>query len=519
MKKRCLFELTIIGMAALAALMSGSASAGEANASLRVAVTEKGKTGPLPCRVYLTANGEPVYAPGCPKWERDLNFCCDGGFSVEVPAGKIELVIDRSPEWTPYTDQFDLKPGEARRLEVALSRWIDMNKRGWYSGDLHIHRPPAELPLLMRANDLNVGPDLTHWNANHAAGKPPYLHDASDGRPRFFHLLNQEDERFGGAILMFNLKNPILKQGVYRYWPAGMAYQDEALKQEGVHIEQEKPFWWEAPVNVALGRIDSIGVCHNHFNRRSLMENEAWGRPRDREQYPGPLGFCHYTMDLYYRYLNLGWNIPASAGSASGVLTNPVGYCRTYVQADGFDKDGGYEKWFEAFRAGRNFVTNGPMLFVTVNGRPIGTDFDVKKGQRFEATVSFQAMSRAPLDRLEIVVGGNVISTYRPKTDEPGLIEGETTLPIERSTWLAVRAFEKHKPTPRFAHTSPFYFTVGGEKRRDPAAARFFADWIDELIALAKKERGQFRSEENFNEVVEIYRKAGSQYRAMAEEK
>lgn len=33
-----------------------------------------------------------------------------------------------------------------------------MNREGRFSGDLHLHRAPNEMPLLLRAEDLNVGP-------------------------------------------------------------------------------------------------------------------------------------------------------------------------------------------------------------------------------------------------------------------------------------------------------------------------------------------------------------------------
>ena len=57
------------------------------------------------------------------------------------------------------------------------------------------------------------------------------------------------------------------------------------------------------------------------------------------------------------------WNaacaIPPSAGSGSGEAPNPVGYDRVYVHVDG---ELSYEKWWQAFRAGRVVVTNGPLL-------------------------------------------------------------------------------------------------------------------------------------------------------------
>jgi len=511
------------------------ANAEKGTAILRVTVTEerqtsesgtfspqskiqnlKSKMALLPCRIHLASGGKPIYAPGFPRWERDADFCCDGKFTVEVPAGKIELLVERGPEWESHAETLDMEAGTTRTIEIALSRWMDMNGRGWYSGDLHVHRPLADMPLLMRAEDLNVAPVLTHWNVRKVATQPPYLvevrdRDTASPRPRFYHTLNQEDERNGGAILIFNLRQPIVIEGFYTLWPSGMAFHRAALEQNA-HVEQEKPFWWEAPVHVALGKVASMGIVHNHFFRRGLMEEEAWGRPRGREQYPGPLGFCLYSLDLYYRYLNLGWDIPASAGSASGVLANPLGYCRVYVQMDRFD----YGGWFERLRAGRNFATNGPMVFATVNGQAIGTHFDAPAGKPFEATVRFEVLCREPLDRAEIVVGGKVVEMFRPAAGNPKRIAAEHHLTFDHSAWIAVRAFESYKPTLRFAHTSPFYVTIGGKKRSDPEAARFYVQWLNDLIARMEKDREHFQNARHLAEVLETYKEAGDVYAKLA---
>jgi len=527
-----LLGLTFI--AATLAAVESAAPAARGSARLSVTISEgsqplkpaQSEGALLPCRIHLSANGQPVYAPGCPRWERDRHFCCEGRFSVAVPAGKIELLVERGPEWESHRETFDVEAETTKTVTVALSRWMDMNARGWFSGDLHVHRPLADLPLLLRAEDLNVAPDLTFWNAQKMDVQPPYLvevkdRDPSSRTPRFYHALNQEDERIGGAILIFNLRRPIVIENVYRYWPSGMAYHRAALEQQKSkdgqvdnppHVEQEKPFWWEAPVNVALGNIASMEIVHNHFHRAGLMENEAWGRPRDPAQYPGALGFGLYTLDLYYRYLNLGWDIPASAGSASGVLANPLGYCRVYAQMDRFD----YAGWFAALRAGRNFVTNGPMLFATVNGRPIGTHFEAPAGKPFEATVRFEVLCREPLDRAEIVVGGKVVETVRPDAGDRKRIAAEHKLALDRSTWIAVRAFEDYAPTLRFAHTSPFYVAIGGEKRRDPDAAKFYVQWMDDLMAKMEKERGNFRNEKHLVEVLELYKQAREVYTKLA---
>ncbi|HUT34139.1 MAG TPA: CehA/McbA family metallohydrolase [Planctomycetota bacterium] len=498
-------------------LACSAASAERPQGRLEVTITEAGG-GHLPCRVHLMAEGKPVYAPGLPRFERDPHFCCPGQFAVDVPVGKVSLRIERGPEYVPFTTELTVNDGQAVQLPVQLARWIDMNERGWYSGDLHVHRPVADMPLLLRADDLNLAPVLTHWNRSHVAVRQPYLVEVADDgaaspKPRCFHTLAQEDERAGGAILLFNLAQPIVIEGVTRDCPSGFAYHERAIEQKAV-IEVEKPFWWEAPVHVALGRVDTIGIACNHFHRAGLLEGEAWGRPRDRARYPaGPLGFALNVLDLYYRYLNLGYQIPASAGSASGVLANPLGYNRAYVQLDRF----AYDAWFEGLRQGRNFVTNGPMLFAKVNGKLAGARFEVAQGAKFEGALELEVLGRDPLEKAEVVVGGEVVATFRPAPDEPRRIAARHTLSLERSTWIGVRAFEPVRGAViRFAHTSPFYVTVGGEKPRDREAAQFYVRWLDELIAATEKKQAAAKDPKPFEPVLATYRRARAVYAAAA---
>ena len=42
-------------------------------------------------------------------------------------------------------------------------------------------------------------------------------------------------------------------------------------------IDAEKPFWWDMPIWLASGKIDSIGLANNHMQRDGMLTNEAWG--------------------------------------------------------------------------------------------------------------------------------------------------------------------------------------------------------------------------------------------------
>jgi hypothetical protein len=88
-------------------------------------------------------------------------------------------------------------------------------------------------------------------------------------------------------------------------------------------------------------------------------------------------------------------------------------------------------------------------------------------------------------------------------------------LHLERSTWIAVRAFAPVRGSVvRFAHTSPWYVTIGGEKPRDPEAARFYLGWMDELIAATEKKQAASKDPKPFDAVLDTYRRARAVYEA-----
>ena len=180
-----------------------------------------------------------------------------------------------------------------------------------------------------------------------------------------------------------------------------------------------------------------------------MMDQEAWGKPRDKALFPGPHGNGLWTQEIYYRILNAGLRVPPSAGSASGVLPNPVGYNRVYVKLDGpLD----WDRWWEGLRAGRSFVTNGPLLRV-----------DGLRGR---------VDSRDPVKAVELVVNGKVERTA------PGP-EFEFEPPKIERGWYLVRAIADVPHTFRFASTAPRYV---GAPRISRAAVRFFQDWVDERM-------------------------------------
>jgi hypothetical protein len=263
-----------------------------------------------------------------------------------------------------------------------------------------------------------------------------------------------------------------------------------AKEQPGVWVDVEKPFWWDMPLWVASGKVDSIGIAHNHMQADGVMDNEAWGKSRDRAKYPGPHGNGYWTQDLYYHLLNAGIRVPPSAGSASGVLPNPVGYNRMYAHVDG---ELTWTKWWDSVRRGRVFVSNGPMLRVNANGKLPGEVFQIPARGELELKLTGKLDSRDPIKAIEILRDGLVVQTIPASKLKGGKF---ATLTFKDSGWFLVRVIADVPETFRFASTGPFYVEAPGKPAHvNRTSAEFFRDWVRERMAGLKLDDAQQREE------------------------
>jgi hypothetical protein len=470
-------------------LAAQNSTADEGQTLLRV-MGEQGQL--IPCRIHVKNEaGEPQLAEKLPSW-RD-HFCCPGEASLNLAPGAYTFMVERGPEYIRHAGSFRVdETNRAQTVSVTLQRIADMAAAGWYSGDIHVHRPVNDMKLLMQAEDLHVAPVITWWNERNLwqnRSFPPDLLVNFDGC-RSYHVMAGEDEREGGALMYFNRKQPLPITNSEREYPSPMKFVTLARQQQDVWIDIEKPFWWDVPVWVASGQIDSIGLANNHMCRHSMYEDEAWGKPRDERRLRAPLGNGFWTQEIYYRLLNCGLRIPPSAGSASGVLPNPVGYNRAYVYVgDEFS----YENWWKGLKAGRSFVTNGPLLVTTANGRLPGHVFRRPQGDSIAIDIDVSLTTQDNVSEIEIIQNGQIAKRVSLQSLEQTSQQTRAgrlgTIRFDKSGWLLIRAIADNPRTFRFASSAPYYVEVGDDRHSvDQESARFFLDWVDERIERVKNE-------------------------------
>ena len=449
-------------------------------------------------------------------------------FGANVPTGYYVIYYQHGPEWRGNKSQVWVKDGEVAELELPVSRWIDMNKRGWYSGDTHVHRTVKDLPNVMRAEDLNVALPLSYWIRD--AYAPPVREDATFDESselitvdptRVIWPMNTEYELFTlngrphtqGAVFVLNHQ-----QKLTLTTPPVVPVAEEA-RQQGALLDLDKHSWPWSMMLVPIMDVDLFELSNNHIwktgfffkNWTQEMRPQGWNIEADVDGFT-EWGWIDFGFKSYYALLNCGFKMRPTAGTANGVHPVPLGYGRVYVECpDGFS----YDNWMAGLDAGHSFVTTGPMLFGKVNDQPPGSTITLDGPGEVRVHGSVEGIHS--LSRIEIIVNGDVVDVIMPENvyESPWVHRSrfDVTVPIERTSWVAVRCFEPHQSQPPwkmgFAHSSPVHIEVPGKPL---LAKRHEVDYfIGRMDQELERNRDKLRSDElaEYRRAREIYERIG----------
>ena len=487
-------------------------------------ITDAATGKPVAARLYLRgdADGKWHFPKSVPPFGSAVRYEKRSGFNTnatefhttlsahqwvaELPPGRYTAVVERGKEYLPLTNQFTVA---ARPVEVKLplKRWVNMAERGWFSGDAHNHRAPAELESAMLAEDVNVALPMIDWTTVDIV--PPALSDKNmkgsfGARPvvvdptHVWFPRNTEYEIFRsggkahtlGALLIVGHKErfdiPVFP----------LRRVSERAHAEGGLIDLEKHNWpWSVAI-VPVLKPDLFELANNHHWRVEFgVRNWAvpapkWMKLAERGLGNGSgtdteLAWTHYGFETYYALLNCGFRLKPTAGTANGVHPVPLGFSRVYVHCEGGFS---YEKWMKGLGEGRSFVTTGPMVMAKVNGQTQGATLKLGK-EPGKLRVAGEVMVEPAHDlvtgwsRVEVLVNG-VAVTNRWQ----GLVEGKEKgvrktgggpfdfqVSIETSGWVAIRCEEMCSGRLRFAHTAPWWVEIEGKPLRP---RREQADWF-----------------------------------------
>lgn len=421
----------------------------------------------------------------------DMHFYLAGDLELRLPAGRYRIKAAHGPEYRITRCEAEIVPDHTTQVDVELKRWIDQPSTGWYSGENHIHanygyghwyNSPQNVLLQCAGEDLLVC-NLMVANSD---GDGVFDREFFRGRPdalstdRTVLYWNQEfRSTIWGHMTLVNLKQlvePIFTGFHHTTNPHDHPTNGDIADQthdQGGHVNYTHPaqnprdpyegaYTAKAlPLDVARGKIDSIDV----------------------------MGSNHVAnLPLWYRLLNCGFRIPASAGTdcfLNRIPSQLPGADRVYVKIDG---DFEYQRWIDQLRAGRTFVTNGPMLELSVNELMVGETLVLDDAA--EVKCRCQVRSQFPIDTVELIYNGQVAAQLTPGADKTN-IDVERSLGVDRSGWIALRVSgARQSDQPRgdvFAHTSPVYVEIQDRPIDAREDAEYFLQWIDRLWEAVRR--------------------------------
>jgi len=430
----------------------------------------------------------------------------DGTCEIRLPAEPVRVEITKGPEYRPLRQDVALGPGKLA-LRFAIERWTDSRQHGWHSGDTRVlFMAPHAALLEAAAEDVAVvnllayelplprtsqGSVLAIPNILAFSGQKPAL--GTQGHLVSVNTLNRHAKL--GQLALLNCHRvvyPLTFGGDDGKEDWSLAdWCDQCHRKSGLVVWSDSfpdALYGEALAELVLGRVDALDG--------------------------GAVDGDSLALGTWYDLLNCGVRVPLVAGSWKHSNQNLLGGRRTYARLPP-GSELSYAGWIEAVRAGRTFVTNGPLLSFTVNEQEPGAVVRLPADEPPTVRIRAQAQSIVPFERLEIVHNGVVIAGVEA-SGSPTSAVVEIELPLACSSWLAARCWGPPQPLASpdrpgdrvAAHTAAVYVEVPGKPLPiNGHALVVFVEYLDETLAWLAA-NGRFDTDKQRQHLTEIFEAA-----------
>lgn len=372
-----------------------------------------------------------------------------------------------------------------------------LKKKGWYAGDMHVHRNCGEgtpvysadtLASAMKRNGLSVISLLADM------GNGEVYNAETD-----LKLITGKDAPQSGP-------DAIIRWDAEWHWDA--TYTNFAKQALGGHLvllglTSAEQMWAESPYEILewAGKQNAVrGFAHMEYLNKNIPTELNCCIPVDLPveaalknidfvstdvfgSYSPNYGsyFGKQSLDAYYKMLNCGIRLPLAAGTDFPCNNfEPLGTLLTYAQVEGALS---YNNWIEAIRQGKTVVSrlgNKEFLDLKVNGdQTPGASLHLPQKQKLSIEVTWHAANDAK-GEIEILCNGKVITTSGGTATPGKPFVLKASVEVDQSSWIAARRVSGNE---YHTHTSPVYVYIGSENiMADKEDALYFVQWIDNIL-------------------------------------
>jgi len=389
-------------------------------------------------------------------------FYSPGEIEIEAPIGQLTITATHGFATSKKVQQVMVSAG-VTETEIHLAKIWDANKNGWYAADTHFHLNyggtsrlhPNDILLDLKAEGIDVAYPLVA-NLGNRFLEQELLLWKNEGTP-ILRFGQEVRSHFLGHLNLIGTKE------LFWPWVWGPSYDiyggDDRLNAEPLRFAREQG---------GLG-----GYVHPVAVQEPFKEGNAGGIPVSliADAVLGEVDMlelgCLWTDEigtaaLWHEFLNLG--IPMALSAGSDVMNNlyrtmAIGATRVYVKTE--------QSFLAALKNGHSFVSNGPQIIFSVEGKGVG---DLVTSKKNKANWSLNVYSPIPYEKVELFVNGKVVWTKKSKGGQSETYKG--AFPIPDGGWVTARVSGGKSDWPMmdsypFAESSPIWFNTIGSTAPD----------------------------------------------------
>lgn len=469
---------------------------------------------PLPSRVVVHDEAGDVVAsryehlPGVFTEE-------DGTFSLDLAAGEYELEVHHGIDYVSQRHGFEVTDGTTVRARVHLERWVPLRELGWANGDGHAHLYTEQkhddamlrtVRRICRAQGVDFLAVCQGWGG----------YGDDDWRKGYAALT---DEHF---LLHYGAEMPKYRTG-HTFWfglDSTRGYYAESMDrtyEDEYYQVSRNPSWsFDSLAFPSIPDVELVPRLREAEDAVAVVPHPTswwWQKRDDVEKYTtnvaGHLAFGllsgglwdglvvmgydpdhYFYQNLWFHVLNEGYRMTPVAELDGGYEPNTrfyYGSMRTYLKVGPATS---MDRVVAAVKAGRTFVTSGPIVLAEIDDRyQVG---DVVSADGTDHRLRIRAFASGDLDdHLTYVVlfrNGRIHRLWDLRDQRPRRLEEEVTLRESGRAWYVLKVYGRNadrspgaldvmrvcddivagRPVPALspesdvALTSPFYFRPEG---------------------------------------------------------
>ena len=379
--------------------------------------------------------------------------------SLPITKGKIQkyfVEISKGSEYEIFNTEIQVEAGKETIVQGVLKRIINLQKMGWYAGDLHHHsiyssptyggtddvvETPQEVAYSMQAVGLTYGALSDHHNIKN------HFEWEKTASKTFLPIISKEISTSNGHVMALNVPIDV----VYDI-PRGARRTESFLRNEFIRItEQIRSYGGLAQINHPRDPDPAISLNPKFTDMIEIFDTvEIWNGSSpmlggtsnydavllwlallEEDRFiPATAGSDTHNIranDYHYIFDRISWLVKMARITFSSLptelqdgisyfidlydRTTPLlkewvedslgsGCVRTYVY---IKEEKTPDTILRALRKGNSFLTNGPILIPLINGKLPGETVNINTN---EVTIDLTLISNKPLEYLYIYGNG-----------------------------------------------------------------------------------------------------------------